>query len=170
MFNSFKELSHKRKEWVRINKENDFEEGIRKILTDLYPDNAHFIYELLQNAEDAEASTVNFILAENEMFFVHNGKKLFTLENVESITSIGRSSKIDDPTRIGKFGVGFKSVFVYTDTPEIHSGNFHFCIKDLVIPENIESLKMNDEETIFRFPFNNKKKDRRKAIEEIENG
>ena len=27
--------------------------GIRKIVEDLYPDSAHFIYELLQNAEDA---------------------------------------------------------------------------------------------------------------------
>ena len=30
--------------------------GIRRIVEDLYPDTAHFIYELLQNAEDTGAS------------------------------------------------------------------------------------------------------------------
>jgi hypothetical protein len=36
---------------------------------------------------------------------------------------------------IGKFGVGFKSVFAYTQNPEIHSGEYHFRIHDLVVPE-----------------------------------
>lgn len=30
--------------------------GLLNLLTELYPDNAHFIYELLQNAEDAQAT------------------------------------------------------------------------------------------------------------------
>ena len=33
------------------------------VLDDFYPDKAHFIYELLQNAEDAEAPEVNFRLS-----------------------------------------------------------------------------------------------------------
>jgi hypothetical protein len=36
-------------------RDNGFEEGLRRLLADLYPDNAHFIYEFLQNAEDAGA-------------------------------------------------------------------------------------------------------------------
>ena len=44
-----------RKYWVEANKRNGFEEGIKRLLTDLYPDRAHFIYELLQNAEDTKA-------------------------------------------------------------------------------------------------------------------
>ena len=80
-------------------------------MTELYPENAHFIYELLQNAEDAQASVVWFRVADDNLTFEHDGKKLFNSKNVESITSIGVSPKRDDPTSIGKFGVGFKAVF-----------------------------------------------------------
>ena len=55
------ELRQKRLKWVEANRENGFDDGIRRLLTELYPDNAHFIYELLQNAEDARATEVRFI-------------------------------------------------------------------------------------------------------------
>ena len=90
---SLKELRRKRLKWVEANRENDFEEGIGRLLTELYPDNAHFIYELLQNAEDARATEVRFILKEDGVEFEHNGSQLFTLEDVKSITSIGVSTK-----------------------------------------------------------------------------
>ena len=38
------------------------ESGLKKLLTELYPDKAHFIFELMQNAEDENASTVCFTL------------------------------------------------------------------------------------------------------------
>lgn len=123
----------------RSQQENNFEEGIKRLLTDLYPDNAHFIYELLQNAEDPRASIVRFTLTGDAVEFEHDGERLFDLRDVESITSIGASTKRDDPTSIGKFGVGFKAVFAYTHTPEIHSGEFHFRIRDLVLPETNRS-------------------------------
>ena len=134
---SLEELRQKRLKWVEANRENDFEEGIRRLLTDLYPDNAHFIYELLQNAEDAKATEVRFILKEDGIEFEHNGNRLFTLEDVKSITSIGISTKKDDATNIGKFGVGFKAVFSYTNTPEIISGKYHFRIRELVVPDTV---------------------------------
>ena len=49
MINEFNELSLKRKSWVDTTKSNGFDNGIKNLLTELYPDNAHFIYELLQN-------------------------------------------------------------------------------------------------------------------------
>ena len=36
--------------------------GIRKLVEELYPDSAHFIYELLQNAEDTGATEARFTL------------------------------------------------------------------------------------------------------------
>ena len=48
----FQELKQNRSDWVDINRKNNFEQGIINLLTELYPDNAHFVYELLQNAED----------------------------------------------------------------------------------------------------------------------
>ena len=166
-----KDLIERRSRWVEANRENDFEDGIKSLLTELYPDNAHFIYELLQNAEDAGATKVNFILNNESVEFRHNGGRLFSFEDVDSITSIGKSVKRDDPTSIGKFGVGFKSVFAYTDTPEIVSGHFHFRIKDMVVPdigsENL-MLSVGKKETCFLLPFNNSKKSAEKACEETD--
>ena len=42
------------------------------IFDDFYPDEAHFIYELLQNAEDAGASEVTFELGPYACYFEHN--------------------------------------------------------------------------------------------------
>ncbi|MFZ2169251.1 MAG: hypothetical protein WAW61_06380, partial [Methylococcaceae bacterium] len=148
------------------------EDAFRRLLSDLYPDTAHFIFELLQNAEDTKSTTVRFTLNEHCLEFIHNGERLFSKTDVIAITSFGNSTKRDDPTSIGKFGVGFKAVFAYTDTPEIHSGDFHFCIHDLVVPETdgVNLFSMSERETHFRFPFNNPKKLPAFAVKEIETG
>lgn len=169
----FKQLHDKRLNLSNAIKENNAE-GIKKLLENLYPDNAHFIYELLQNAEDAQATETAFILSSNDLVFIHNGKRKFSLYDIESITNIEASTKADDSTTIGKFGVGFKSVFTYTDSPEIKSGKWHFYIKDLFVPELtdkvIEKEFDREEYTFFRFPFNNPKKSPEKAFDEIKKG
>jgi hypothetical protein len=167
---NIQQLSDKRKKWVEANRENRFEDGIKRLLTDLYPDNAHFIYELLQNAEDARASVVRFILNDDSVEFEHNGDRLFSIEDVDSITSIGVSNKKDDPTNIGKFGVGFKAVFAYTTTPEIESGEYHFRIRDLVVPDTdgLAPCALGEKQTRMIFPFDNPRKPPEKALAEIE--
>lgn len=163
-------LRKKREKWVEANRENDFEEGIKHLLTDLYPDDAHFIYELLQNAEDAGASEVKFVLHKDYVTVEHNGDRLFSINDVEAITSIGFSTKKDDPTAIGKFGIGFKAVFAYTSTPEIESGEFHFRIRDIVVPDTgkLSLGALGAGKTRFTFPFDNPKKSPEKAKAEIE--
>lgn len=169
MNDEFQQLTIKRSKWVEANQENGFDEGIKRLLTDLYPDNAHFIYELLQNAEDAGASSVKFILNDDGLEFSHDGGRLFSIKDVESITSIGNSTKRDDPTSIGKFGVGFKAVFAYTNTPQVRSGNFAFRIEHLVIPRPEPfDAEINHRTTHFLFPFNNPSKPPAKARDEIE--
>ena len=164
---SLDELRQQRLEWVEASRKNGFEAGIKKLLSDLYPDQAHFIYELLQNAEDAEASIVKFDLQEEQLIVTHDGKRLFTYPDVESITSIGDSTKSDDVNQIGKFGVGFKAVFAYTNTPQIHSGDFNFEIRDLVCPFEIKPRERNADETVFVFPFNNVEKDAEECCKEV---
>ena len=140
------------------------------ISQDLYPDNTHFIYELLQNAEDTKATEVSFELFSDKLIFKHNGKRLFSKTDIERITDINNydaqveKKELFKSETIGKFGIGFKAVFGYTDTPKIHSGKFHFEIYDLVVPKQIPSLEMNLDETIMVFPFNHthKVKDKRK--------
>jgi len=163
-------IAQKRRKWVEVNQENGFEAGLKRLLTDLYPDNAHFIFELLQNAEDARAQEVRFILHEDRVEFEHDGDRLFSIANVDAITSIGFSSKRDDATNIGKFGVGFKAVFAYTETPEVESGKFHFRILDMVVPESnaLSGSRSRDKQTRFILPFDNPKKEPDQARKEIE--
>ena len=167
---AFDQLRSNRMAYVDgLRRNKGFEAGILGLLTQLYPDNAHFIYELLQNAEDAKASHARFRLTKESLIFEHDGSRLFSARDVESITSIGDSTKADSPTEIGKFGVGFKAVFAYTQTPEVHSGDYHFRIRDLVVPEllTIPRSGVDGFDTQFTFPFDHVKKTGRSATTEI---
>lgn len=163
------QLRAKREGWVKANRENGFEEGILNLLTELYPDNAHFLYELLQNAEDAGARNVRFSLHPDRLECSHDGNRLFSAVDVESITSIGNSAKRQDINKIGKFGVGFKAVFAYTGTPKVYSGDFAFEIRDLVVPVSIDRTT-TDVQTRFVFPFNAGRKSPAQAFDQISKG
>ncbi|MBH0083717.1 sacsin N-terminal ATP-binding-like domain-containing protein [Salinibacterium sp. SWN167] len=162
-------LAKKRRDYVDAARENGFEEGLRKLLADLYPDNAHFIYELLQNAEDAGAQEVSFELRPDGLRFEHNGKRSFDVNDIESITGIGQSTKkSDDATTIGKFGVGFKAVFAYTETPHVQSGEHSFTIHDMFVPTPAEQVDRPEGSTSFWFPFNRPGKPSEQACIEVE--
>ncbi len=147
--------------------------GIWNSVIEKYPETAHFIYELLQNADDAEATEVYIIVNKHEMIFKHNGKKHFDVTSedavpvgdINSITGIGDSSKIETENKIGKFGVGFKAVFQYTDTPEIYDDYFKFKIENYIVPTLLpyDHPERKEGETLFLFPF----KDEVKAYNEI---
>lgn len=141
-----------------------------KIFEDFYPDEAHFIYELLQNAEDAGATHAFFELFPDHCAFEHNGSRHFNESDIRAITGIFNSSKKDSADKIGKFGVGFKSVFVYTDTPAVFSRDFSFRILNLVLPQEIPPKAGDSASTRFEFPFNNPKKPPTLAYQEIESG
>ena len=166
---AFKNLRQKRLRYVESARENNFEEGLKSLLSELYPDNAHFIYELLQNAEDALATTVKFTLEADRLTVSHDGKRPFSIADIESITGIGQSTKKDDPTQIGKFGVGFKAVFAYTTRPEVRSGAHSFAINDLFVPTAIDGTAQ-PKLTTFTFPFDREEKPVDTARAEVERG
>lgn len=144
--------------------------GIRKIVEELYPDRAHFIYELLQNAEDVGAHTARFSLSDDGLTFTHTGGRAFEKRDIEGITNIGYSAKKSDEETIGRFGLGFKAVFAYSETPHVYSAAFAFRIVSLVLPEPVEPQRLGSDETRFVFPFNNAKKTPAAARAEIERG
>jgi hypothetical protein len=153
MAKEFEKLIEKRKDWVRSSKENKFD--FDSILAGLYNDISHFIYEILQNAEDEGAKEVRFELFEDRLDVYHNGKD-FDLEDIDGVTGIGISKKKDDLTSIGKFGVGFKSVFAVTETPYIFSGEYRIKIEDFVIPSVVAINNEQINGTLIRLPFNHK--------------
>lgn len=167
-YTTFEELKKARKKAYEAMAEGDVL-GFLDQHSGFYPDPAHFIYELLQNAEDMEATEVTFRLFDDKLLFEHNGKKRdFNLEDIDAITNKGKSPKANDPTQIGKFGMGFKAVYVYTLTPEIHSGEYDFRIEHVIVPENSGVPKLSQKHfTQFIFPFDNPEKPAETAIREI---
>jgi hypothetical protein len=158
-------------------------QGIWNGIIDKYPESAHFVYELLQNADDAEATKVKIELLKDALVFRHNGKIRFTvteeiedssviLGHINSITSIGDSTKKEtDGNKIGKFGVGFKSVFQYTNVPEIYDDTFCFKIEDYIVPTLLDRDFNGREkgETVFYFPFINPSKSYKEILSRLKN-
>lgn len=142
------------------------------LLAHLYSDRTHFIYEILQNAEDAGARAkksvrISFHLYKNRLEIHHNGK-LFDGADVGGICGLVEGTKNDDLTQIGKFGIGFKSVYAYTNTPKIYSGDEAFCIENYVQPYAIEkATDISADETLFVFPFNHSDVSPETAFDEI---
>jgi hypothetical protein len=103
--------------------------ALKKIAGDLYTETERFIFELLQNADDMPNEKrevdVKFRLLSENLLFLHNGRP-FNKEDVNSIASIGDSTKRKDAEKTGYKGIGFKSVFTDAETVLINSGNFSF--------------------------------------------
>ena len=107
----------------KVKQQQDKEGMLRRALEriiQLYTDKSHFVYELLQNAEDAGATQIKFIQREDCLEVLHDGHP-FSLENLKSLCDIGKSDKIGDLNQIGEFGVGFKSVFGICETVKLYS-------------------------------------------------
>ena len=136
-------LQAKRQRFVSSVRENGFEGGVWQSAVEKYADPVHFIFELIQNAEDQEATLARFTLGDNFIILEHNGKP-FSQDDVERITGWGQSDKPNQANKIGRFGIGFKSVFVVTDSPEIYvreeadTSIPSFRIRDLFVPEVME--------------------------------
>ena len=111
---------------------------LKNILTD-YRDGVTIIKELLQNADDAEATELNIcydarshnvppksllypgmLQCHGPALVVHNDAS-FTRDDFTNITKLAGETKMDKPLKIGKFGVGFCSVYHITDIPSFVS-------------------------------------------------
>lgn len=131
-----------------------------EMLSNLYTDDSHFIYEILQNAEDAQASEVKFVLYKDRLEILHDGRS-FNESDVKSITKYAKSTKKNDVNTIGKFGLGFKSVYSVTDEPEIHSGGFDFKITEFIRPYPVAHNEIPASyTTLFILYFKTEKKER----------
>lgn len=128
------------------------------LLADRYDDRTHFIFELLQNAEDAlgrrgawnGARRVTFELTATSLALSHFGRP-FDEADVRGVCGIAESTK--DKFSIGRFGIGFKSVYTFTDSPEIHSGDEDFTVEDYVQPRRADRRERAADETQIVLPL-----------------
>lgn len=119
----------------------DLTATIRNILRN-YPEGTSILKELVQNADDAGAKSITFCLDKREhgteklpstslasfqgpALLVHNDAT-FTRTDFESIQRIGDSLKKSEETqsKIGRFGIGFNSVYHMTDLPSFVSTQY----------------------------------------------
>jgi hypothetical protein len=144
-------------DYGRIREENiaryGWDTAVLDLLGHLYSDRTHFIFELIQNAEDAGATSISFDVHDDRLEVRHDGRP-FSEADVRGVCGVARSTK--DLTSIGKFGIGFKAVYAYTTTPRIYSGDEAFRIENYVRPHGVDPvgadlLKPGD--TLFVFPL-----------------
>jgi hypothetical protein len=126
--------------------------AVLELLGQLYSERTHFIFELIQNAEDAGATDLTFTLFTDRLEVRHDGRD-FTVADVRGICGVGQGTKADDLTQIGAFGIGFKAVYAYTDSPRIHSGAESFRIEKYVRPHFVDPPGELAPGTLFVFPF-----------------
>ena len=179
----FVELTNDRTESANVLEKPSLS-GVQHSVVEKYSDQAHFIYELLQNADDARATDARFYLYRDKLVFIHNGTRHFnitdpanekedadngTLGDLNAITSVANSAKSGNKATIGKFGVGFKAVFQYTETPHIYDPNVSFKIVRFIVPQPIEGdyPGRKKDETVFVFPFDHKERNAQEAFEDI---
>ena len=120
-----------------------------------YPADHSILNEFIQNADDAQATEIVFVLdhrkfSQNKIFpsnhtswkelqhtpalCVINNRK-FTEDDIEGIAQLGRGGKRDSSDKIGRFGIGFNVAYHITDCPSFISFSEkeepeNFCVLD----------------------------------------
>ena len=129
--------------------------AIQHLADGLYTKRPHFIFELIQNAEDNEYEDQNhykpyisFQLTKNDptctadsngALIIRNNERGFCPDNVSAICAVGETTKKKEEGYIGEKGIGFKSVFRVTENPHVFSNGYSFCLPEF------------DEETGFKY-------------------
>ena len=122
----------------------DLMNSIRNLSNELYAKDTHFIFELIQNAEDNQYNndtepSLIFKLTKNDptntpksqgALIVCNNEIGFSSDNINAICSVGKTTKNKIQGYIGEKGIGFKSVFKITTTPHIFSNGYQFSLPE----------------------------------------
>ncbi|CEM29646.1 unnamed protein product [Vitrella brassicaformis CCMP3155] len=120
--------------------------AIKLAADEIYSHRAHCLFELIQNAEDntyhpssSAPPSLTFRLVTDPRcpaLYVMNNEVGFSGADVEALCDVGASTKSERREEmIGEKGIGFKSVFRLSDTPEVYSGGYRFAFSKDVDPE-----------------------------------
>ena len=108
-------------------------QSLKALSDDLYTDPIRFIYELIQNSDDAydgyivkeKNSLLRIAIVDNNYLIVSNYGKPFDEYDIRGICCVGCGTKKNDGQKTGYKGLGFKAVFGKSDYILIASkGNF----------------------------------------------
>ncbi|KAG6672488.1 hypothetical protein I3842_16G059700 [Carya illinoinensis] len=152
----------------------DLHQAVKNLSAELYAKDVHFLMELIQNAEDNEYMeevdpSLEFLITSEDItgtgapatLLIFNNEKGFSSKNIDSICSVGRSTKKGNRKRgyIGEKGIGFKSVFLITTQPYIFSNGYQIrfneepcphCNLGYIVPEWVEeNPRLSDIQQIY---------------------
>ncbi|AMM51216.1 hypothetical protein TH61_08555 [Rufibacter sp. DG15C] len=126
--NIIEELFQKRSDFKDPDQAETMSNLLDTVSSDIYSESQRFVFELIQNADDAAKDTNNEVHFEfyNDCLIVsHNGHS-FTQDDIKALTSAGSSTKKADNSKTGYKGIGFKSVFGKSGRVSIFSDGFQF--------------------------------------------
>lgn len=83
--------------------------------------------EMVQNADDVEASEVRLLLRPSDLLVSHDGSPV-ELDHVLGLATPWLSTKSGDPTALGRFGVGLSTLRSLSATLEVHCDPYHVQI------------------------------------------
>ncbi|XP_065872779.1 uncharacterized protein [Euphorbia lathyris] len=124
--------------------------AVAYLSAELYTKDVHFLMELIQNAEDNEYPegvdpSLEFVITSRDItatgapatLLIFNNEKGFAAKNIESICSVGNSTKKGNRKKgyIGEKGIGFKSVFLISPQPYIFSNGYRIRFNEKPCPE-----------------------------------
>jgi len=81
-------------------------------------------YELIQNAEDSKSSWIRFNICKDALIVENDSE--FSEQDFKKMQRLAGGDRRDEEWTIGRFGIGFTSVYQITDHPEIISSGKHW--------------------------------------------
>ena len=122
----------------------------------LSSDRLQGLAEILQNADDANASEVRLVLRENDLLMGHDGDPV-RLRHVLALATPWLSTKGGEAESFGRFGIGLSALRSLSTTIEVHCSPYHVRLGDPTLSP-IEPMKLpaafdGEGWTVFRVPF-----------------
>lgn len=109
------------------------------------------LIELLQNADDAGASTFYVEIVSNNALIIANNGRPFNENDLLSLCRSGSSTKKRKGNTIGFRGIGFKSVINYSEEVYLFSGDYKIKFSKVLTQS---ALKTNVNVPLIRIPHN----------------
>lgn len=114
------------------------------VSSDIYSESQRFIFELIQNADDAAltgSNEIHFGFYSHSLIVSHKGNP-FGEADINGITNAGKGTKVADTTKTGYKGIGFKSVFGKSNRVTILSDGYSFRFDRTLIKQSFDGIKM----------------------------
>lgn len=122
--NEITDIIHKFKKLSESLKECESETIFRRVADT----SSNMLFELIQNADDAAAKEIVFNIVDDKLI-VSNDGVAFTAKDVSKLCGVNDTK---GEKYIGRFGIGFKSVYTVANRVDLYSGGYYIKINDYI--------------------------------------